>query len=67
MIPYTYTPIKYNEDYVRKLKLERLMFKAMAKDWEYCMRGRLDNGAWYRARARRWSALSHACKKELEK
>jgi hypothetical protein len=27
MIQYTYTPIQYNEEYVYKLKLERLMYK----------------------------------------
>ena len=45
----------------RKLKLERLMWKARSKVWEY---GGL---SYKRDRELRWAEVYDACKKELEK
>lgn len=45
----------------RKLKLERLMWKARSKVWEY---GGL---SYKRDRELRWHNLYESCKKELEK
>lgn len=60
MIQYTYTPIKYDEAYVRKLKLERLMWKADSQAWYYTDLG-------FSSKASRWHNLYEACRKELEK
>ena len=59
MIHYTYTPVQYNEDYVYKLKLERLMYKAGAKAWYP-----LDY--YNHARSERWNRLYIACRNKLE-
>ena len=60
MIKYTYTPVQYNEDYVRKLKLERLMWKSSAMAAAHFAVNR-------KARAKRWASCMKSCKKELEK
>ena len=70
MIQYTYTPIQYNEEYVYKLKLERLMYKADAKAWEHHRemdppRPSRSFGHHKRMRAR-WASLYCACVDKLE-
>ena len=59
MIQYTYTPIQYDEEYVYKLKLERLMYKADARAWSHQQQGNY-------ARVERWESLYRACADKLE-
>jgi len=54
MTQYTYTPIQYTEDYVYKLKLERLMWKADARAWYHQKQGNY-------VRVERWESLYVAC------
>ena len=51
--------IQYDATYVRKLKLERLMWKADSQAWYYTDLG-------FSRKASRWHNLYEACRKELE-
>ena len=70
MIQYTYTPIQYNEEYVYKLKLERLMYKANALAWGHHSEMDLPRPTrsvkhHYRMMGR-WESLYRACADKLE-